>query len=57
MIDFRPQWKHVTWQLHRAIGIWTVLLVAMWAVTGAYFAFPAAFRRLVNRISPIPDDE
>jgi uncharacterized iron-regulated membrane protein len=25
----------------------------MWALTGVYFAFPAAFRAVVNRISPI----
>jgi uncharacterized iron-regulated membrane protein len=28
-------------------------MIAMWAVTGAYFAFPATFRSLVNTISPI----
>jgi uncharacterized iron-regulated membrane protein len=52
-VDFRRQWKRVNWDLHSVIGIWTVLLVMMWAVTGVYFAFPAAFRSTVNRISPI----
>jgi len=52
-VDFRRQWKRVTFDLHSAVGIWTLSLVMMWAVTGVYFAFPAAFRSAVNRISPI----
>jgi uncharacterized iron-regulated membrane protein len=52
-VDFRRQWKRVIWDLHSAIGIWTVVLVAMWAVTGAYFAFPTTFRSIVNGISPV----
>lgn len=52
-VDVRRQWKRVNWDLHSAVGIWTVALVAMWAITGVYFAFPAAFRQAVNRISPI----
>ncbi|MEO8255750.1 MAG: PepSY-associated TM helix domain-containing protein [Acidobacteriota bacterium] len=52
-VDFRRQWKRVTWDLHSAVGIWTVLLVMMWAVTGIYFAFPGAFRAAVNRVSSL----
>ena len=52
-VDFRRQWKRVNWDLHSAIGIWTVALIAMWAVTGVYFAFPTPFRLTVNRISPM----
>jgi uncharacterized iron-regulated membrane protein len=53
LIDWRRNWKRVTWDLHSAVGVWTVSLVLMWAVTGVYFAFPSAFRSAVNRISPI----
>jgi uncharacterized iron-regulated membrane protein len=52
-VDFHRQWKRVNWDLHSAVGISTLALVAMWAVTGVYFAFPATFRLAVNRISPI----
>jgi uncharacterized iron-regulated membrane protein len=52
-IDLHRQWKRVNWDLHSAVGFWTVALVAMWAITGAYFAFPSAFRSAVNAISPI----
>ncbi len=52
-IDFRRSWKRVNWELHSAIGFWTAALVAMWAVTGIYFAFPSGFRSAVNAISPL----
>ena len=53
LIDWRRHWKRIIWDLHSAVGIWTVLFVMMWAVTGVYFAFPSALRSAVNRISPI----
>jgi uncharacterized iron-regulated membrane protein len=52
-VDFSRQWKRVNWDLHSAIGIWSVVLIAMWAATGAYFVFPSLVRRAVNRISPL----
>ncbi|HKE84204.1 MAG TPA: PepSY-associated TM helix domain-containing protein [Vicinamibacterales bacterium] len=52
-IDFRRQWKRVNWDLHSAVGFWTMAFVLMWAVTGVYFAFPSTFRSVVNRLSPI----
>jgi uncharacterized iron-regulated membrane protein len=52
-IDFTRQWKRVNWDLHSAAGFWTVAFILMWAVTGAYFAFPSAFRSAVNFVSPI----
>jgi uncharacterized iron-regulated membrane protein len=52
-VDFTRQWKRVTRDAHGAVGIWTVAMVAMWSVTGAYFAFPSAFRAAVNGISPL----
>ena len=52
-IDFRRSWKRVSWETHSAIGIWAVAVIAMWAVTGIYFAFPSQFRSTVNWISPL----
>jgi hypothetical protein len=52
-VDFSRSWRRVNWELHNAIGFWTAILIAMWAVTGVYFAFPATFRALVNELSPI----
>jgi uncharacterized iron-regulated membrane protein len=50
-VDFRKNWKRVTWELHSATGFWTVAVVAMWAFTGAYFTFPQPFQRVVNKVS------
>ena len=52
-VDWRRPWRRVTWELHGAVGIWTLVLTAGWAVTGAYFVFPDQFRAAVNRISPL----
>ena len=52
-IDFRRQWRRVVWDAHSALGICTVLIIAIWAVTGLEFAFPNRFRDVVNAISPL----
>jgi uncharacterized iron-regulated membrane protein len=50
--DFRRNWKRVTWELHGAAGIWAVAMIAMWALTGAYFAFPKPARAVIGYFSP-----
>ena len=52
-VSFGRSWRRVIWELHGAVGIWTLVLIAAWSVTGFYFAFPAAVRNAVNRVSPI----
>ena len=52
-VDFRKNWKRVAWELHGATGFWTVLIVAMWAVTGAYFTFPEPFQKVIGKVSPL----
>jgi uncharacterized iron-regulated membrane protein len=52
-IDFRRGWKRVNWELHSAAGIWSVVLIALWAVTGIYFVWPSQFRNVVNAVSPL----
>ena len=46
-------WRRPAWQLHRAVGICGALWIAMWGLTGAYFVFPARFRSVLGRVSPI----
>lgn len=52
-VDFRRSWKRITWDLHSAVGVWALAMIAMWGVTGAYFAWPSQFRAAVNAISPL----
>jgi uncharacterized iron-regulated membrane protein len=53
----RRGWQRVTtrsWrELHRTVGIFSVLLLLMWAVTGVYFAFPSTVRSLIGRLSSL----
>jgi uncharacterized iron-regulated membrane protein len=53
LVDFRKSWRRINWDLHSALGIWSVTLIAMWAATGAYFGFPSQFRSLIRVLSPI----
>jgi uncharacterized iron-regulated membrane protein len=52
-VDFSRNWKRINWDLHSTTGFWTSALVVMWAATGAYFAFPAEFRAVVNAVSKL----
>jgi uncharacterized iron-regulated membrane protein len=52
-VDFSKKWKRFNWDLHSATGFWTVSVLAMWAITGAYFAWPGEFRAMVNWFSPV----
>lgn len=46
-------WKRFNWDLHSAIGFWTVSLILMWALTAAYFVFPDPFRAAIELFTPI----
>ena len=52
-VDLGRSWKRVTWDLHGAAGAWTVVLLLMWAVTGAELAFPSPFRAAVSAWLPV----
>ena len=52
-IDFGKNWKRVNWDLHNVAGFWTVAIVLMWAITGAYFTFPQTFRNIVGLFAPV----
>ncbi len=45
--------RRIVWELHRAAGIWSVAFILLSAVTAVSFVFPAGFRAVVNRVSPI----
>ena len=52
-VDLRKGWRRLTWELHGAVGFWTVAVLMMWAVTAVYFAFPQPFQRIIGRLSPL----
>lgn len=46
----------VMWQLHSIIGFWSFALLAIWALTGIYFAFPEPFEWLIDAVDGDLDD-
>jgi uncharacterized iron-regulated membrane protein len=52
-VDFGKKWKRVNWDLHSATGFWALSLIALWAVTGAYFTWSDELKLAVNYFSPV----
>jgi uncharacterized iron-regulated membrane protein len=52
-VNFRLGWRRINFDLHSAAGFWALLLIASWAATGIYFAWPQQLTRLVNSWSPV----
>ena len=52
-VKWSARWTRVNWDLHSAFGFWTLLVVAMWGLTGAYFIFPMPFQKLIVVFSPM----
>lgn len=52
-VDVRLGWRRVNFDLHRATGFWSAALLASWALTGIYFAWPQQLTRLVTAWSPV----
>lgn len=52
-VDLGKKWKRVNWDLHSASGFWTLALIALWAVTGAYFTWDDEIKEAINYVSPL----
>src|SRR6516162_494308 len=48
-------WRRFTWDLHSVIGFWTLLILVLFAVSGAYLGNPMPFQDLADRIQPPTD--
>lgn len=56
LIVTRAAPRPVVWQLHRAVGFWSLALVFVWAVTAVYFAFPTPVEALIDHLDEDLDD-
>jgi uncharacterized iron-regulated membrane protein len=56
-VNTKAKWKRVNWDLHSAVGFWTLAFVAMWAFTGVYFFYQEPFRAAVNALWPLSQRE
>ncbi|MFT4111946.1 PepSY-associated TM helix domain-containing protein [Silvibacterium sp.] len=52
-ISLRHSWRRVNYDLHHALGLWTVLIVSWWALSGVYFAWDEPFAKAVGVVSPL----
>ena len=48
-------WQRTVWHLHSMIGFWTVGFTIVFALSGAYFGFPALFQEIADRLDPPTD--
>ena len=54
-IDWRTNWKRLNWNLHSAIGFWTLVFICMWGTTGVYLCFPQPFMAVVDYLEPFDE--
>lgn len=45
-------WKRFTWDLHSTIGFWGFAAIVMFAISGVYLCFPAAFHSAAEWLDP-----
>jgi uncharacterized iron-regulated membrane protein len=46
-------WQRVIWGLHSMIGFWSLGIILLFAVSGAYLCYPDQFQDLADRIEPV----
>ena len=52
-VKVRANWRRVNYDLHSAIGFWTLLIVSWWAISGVYFGFYRQVTAVVAVVSPL----
>ena len=54
-VDLRRKWSRINFDLHSAVGVWLIVFVAMWALSGIYFVWPNTFISILDRLTPARD--
>ncbi len=52
-VNLRTSWRRVNFDLHNAIGFWTLLIVTWWAISGVYFGWYRQVTAMVAAVSPL----
>jgi uncharacterized iron-regulated membrane protein len=52
---FNPKhsWTRINFDLHAALGLWSLLILFLWGLTGIYFGFPDPFIAAVDYFEPV----
>lgn len=52
-VDFERNCRRINFDLHVAVGFWTILISSFWAFSGVYFGWPRQAFQFVNSLSPV----
>jgi uncharacterized iron-regulated membrane protein len=52
-VNLRRSWRRINFDLHSAVGFWTLLILSMWAFSGVYFVWPKPIESFVNHFSSV----
>jgi uncharacterized iron-regulated membrane protein len=52
-ISLRSHWRRINFDVHYAIGIWTLAIVAWWSISGVYFAWYQPLEAAINSVFPV----
>ncbi len=52
-VNLRANWRRINFDLHNAIGFWTLTLVFWWSFSGVYFGFYKQVATIVNAVAPL----
>ena len=55
-VDWHANRKRFVWTLHGALGFWFFAFLLMWAFSGTYLAFPAAFQAFFDYLEPLDEN-
>lgn len=55
VVDVRASWKRFNRTLHGALGLWVLLFLLMWAVSGFHLAFPRPFNAAAEWTASLDD--
>ena len=51
-VGWRSNVSRMSWDIHSALGFWFFAFLLVWAISGAYFAFPDFFNTVLPSRSP-----
>jgi len=52
MVRRHVGWRRFTWDLHSMVAFWTLGIILMFAISGAYLCFPESFQAIADRLQP-----
>lgn len=52
-VNWQAKWKRVNYDLHNALGLFTMAFAVLISLTGAYYGWPKETQQLISRISPV----